>query len=84
MKKRNKTSAIFSGYHVPHLGGIERYTDNLAKKLVENGYKVIVVSSNYDFKDEVYKKENADGFELRGIKNNSYICFQNINNMLSK
>ena len=31
--------------------------------------------------DEIYKKENADGFELRGIKNNSYVYFQNINNM---
>lgn len=31
--------------------------------------------------DGIYKKENADGFELRGIKNNSYICFQNVNNM---
>ena len=48
MKKRNKTIAIFSGYHVPHLGGIERYTDNLSKQLVNKGYKVIIVSNSYN------------------------------------
>ena len=31
--------------------------------------------------DGIFKKENDDGFELRGIKNNSYICFKNVNNM---
>ena len=27
--QRSKNLLIFSGYHLPHLGGIERYTDNL-------------------------------------------------------
>ncbi len=31
--------------------------------------------------DEIFKKENSDGFEIRGIKNNSYLYFQNVNNM---
>lgn len=44
-----KTIAIFSGYHLPHLGGIERYTDNLSKELVKKGYKVIIISSDYQF-----------------------------------
>ena len=43
-----KTIAIFCGYALPHLGGIERYVDNLSKQLVKLNYKVIVVSSNYD------------------------------------
>ena len=30
-----KTIAIFSGYYLPHLGGVERYTYNLAKNLKE-------------------------------------------------
>lgn len=51
-----KTIAIFSGYHLPHLGGIERYTNNLSKELVKQGYKVVIVSSNYQFDNE-YKKE---------------------------
>lgn len=58
MKKRSKTIAIFSGYHIPHLGGIERYTQNLSKQLIEKGYKVIIVSSNYSFDKEYIKEEN--------------------------
>ena len=54
-----KTIAIFSGYHLPHLGGIERYTDNLSKELVKLGYKVRIISSDYQF-DGNYKKEEKD------------------------
>lgn len=42
-----KTIAIFSGYYLPHLGGVERYTYNLAKKLNEMGYRIIIVTSRY-------------------------------------
>lgn len=31
--------------------------------------------------DGVYKKENADGFEMRGIKDGFYLYYQNVNNM---
>ena len=44
-----KTIAFFSGYSLPHLGGIERYTDNLSKQLIKKGYRVIDVSSDYQF-----------------------------------
>ena len=43
-----KTIAIFSGYYLPHLGGVERYTYNLAKKLNKMGYRLIIVTSRYD------------------------------------
>lgn len=43
-----KTIAIFSGYALPHLGGIERYVHNLSNRLIEKGYRVVIVSSNYD------------------------------------
>lgn len=43
-----KTIAIFSGYYLPHLGGVERYTYNLAKKLHDMGNKVIIITSQYD------------------------------------
>lgn len=43
-----KTIAIFSGYYLPHLGGVERYTYNLAKKLKGMGYKIVIVTSRYD------------------------------------
>ena len=31
--------------------------------------------------DGIYKKENADGFEMRGITDNSYLYYQNIHGM---
>lgn len=43
-----KTIAIFSGYYLPHLGGVERYTYNLAKRLTLMGNKVIIITSKYD------------------------------------
>ncbi len=46
--KNKDTIVFFSGYHIPHLGGIERYTDNLGKQLINMNYNVVVVTSNYD------------------------------------
>ncbi|MFQ7319088.1 MAG: glycosyltransferase family 4 protein [Massilimicrobiota timonensis] len=37
---------IFSAQYLPHLGGVERYTYNLSKKLLENGNRVTIVTSN--------------------------------------
>lgn len=45
---RVKTIAIFSGYYYPHLGGIERYIDNMMRQFINLGYKVILITSNYD------------------------------------
>lgn len=56
--KKIKTIAIFSGYSLPHLGGIERFVDNLSKKFIENGYKTIIVSSNYNNSFETITKSN--------------------------
>ena len=58
MKKENKKCiAIFSAYSLPHLGGIERYVDNLSKQLVNLKYRVIIVSSNYDNFETVEEKD---------------------------
>lgn len=56
--KENKTIAIFSGYALPHLGGVERYTDNFCKQLNKNGYNVIIISSDYTFDNQYYSEEN--------------------------
>lgn len=48
MKKNEKTIAIFTGYFLPFLGGIERYTDKLAEHLKDLGYRIIIVTSNHD------------------------------------
>lgn len=37
--------AIVSALYPPHVGGVERYSYNLAKKLEERGHKIIVITS---------------------------------------
>ena len=59
--KTKKRYCIFAAQYFPHLGGVERYTYNLAKKLVEDGNKVVIVTSN------VYKLpeyERVDGIPV--------------------
>lgn len=53
-----KTIAIFCGYALPHLGGIERYVNNLSIQLSKMNYKVIIVSSNYNNFDTI-KEDNG-------------------------
>lgn len=53
-----KVIAIFCGYYLPHLGGIERYIANLSKELIKNNYRVIIVSSNYNNSKTIEKKDN--------------------------
>ena len=55
MKRSKKISIlIFSAYMPPHVGGVERYTESLSKQLVKMGYQVIVVTSNYDSRENTY------------------------------
>lgn len=42
------TIAFFSGFSLPHIGGVETYTRRLAAELVRRGYRVLVVSFNYN------------------------------------
>lgn len=37
---------VFSALYLPHVGGVERYTYNLAKKLVKMDHEVIIITSN--------------------------------------
>jgi len=59
-----KEITIFSALYKPHVGGVERYTEELSKKLVQKGYKVNVITSKYgDLKDE----ETIDGINIYRI-----------------
>lgn len=40
--------AIFTGFYIPFLGGIERYTSKLAGELTSLGHEVIIVTTNHD------------------------------------
>ncbi len=56
-----KTIAVFSGYFYPHLGGIERYVDNMMKQFVSLGYQVILVTSNHD---NLKEEEEVGGVKI--------------------
>jgi len=45
-----KTIAFFQGFYLPYLGGVERYTHNIALKLMAKGHRVIIVTSLHDEK----------------------------------
>ena len=42
----SKQYCIFSAQYYPHVGGVERYTLYLSRKLIEAGNKVTIVTSN--------------------------------------
>lgn len=41
-----KTYFLFSAQYLPHMGGVERYTSYLAKGLLAEGNRVLVITSN--------------------------------------
>lgn len=42
-----KKIGIFAGYFLPHMGGVERYTDKLSAALAKMGYEVVIVTANH-------------------------------------
>ena len=52
---------IFQGYYLPFLGGIERYTQNLSKELIRQGYEVTIVCSNHD---NLPDEEETEGIKV--------------------
>lgn len=51
---KKKRYCIFAAQYFPHLGGVERYTYNLSKKLMQKGNEVVIVTSN------VYRMEKYE------------------------
>lgn len=43
-----KKIGIFTGFFLPHLGGVERYTDKLSEQLKKLGYEIVIITSNHD------------------------------------
>ena len=56
---------IFSAQYLPTVGGIERYTNSLAKKLTEKGHKITVVTSSLAGLPD--QETDADGIEIYRI-----------------
>lgn len=53
---------IFSAQYLPTVGGVERYTNSLSKKLVEKGHGVTVITSLLPGLPE--KETDSDGIEI--------------------
>lgn len=56
-----KRYVIFCPHYLPHLGGVERYTYNLASELIKRGHEVIVVTSLID---DLPEQEISDSIEI--------------------
>lgn len=53
--------AIFSAQYLPSMGGVELFSDNLARKLVREGHQVTVVASA---RKDAPAREDRDGFQV--------------------
>lgn len=53
---------IFSAQYLPTVGGVERYTNSLAKKLIEKGHTVTVVTSA--LKGRPQQETDSDGINV--------------------
>ena len=61
---KNKTICIFSAQYLPHMGGVERYTYNIAKECLKRGHRVIVVTSANRELDAISEKEGIKVYRL--------------------
>lgn len=43
-----KKIAIFTGYYLPHTGGVERYVCNLAKELKKQNNEVVIITTKHE------------------------------------
>lgn len=62
-----KRYCIFAAQFLPHLGGVERYTYNLAQKLIEKGNEVTVVTSDISSKTNYEVIDKIKVFRLPSI-----------------
>ncbi|MCL2095032.1 glycosyltransferase family 4 protein [Candidatus Saccharibacteria bacterium] len=53
--------AFFNGYYLPHLGGVERYTEKLAAELAKEGHEVVIVTTNHA---NLRERERRDGMTI--------------------
>lgn len=58
-----KTIMFFCGFYLPHLGGVERYTNNLVKEL-KNKYNIIIVTTNDNNYTSYEKKDGVKIYRL--------------------
>lgn len=57
----------FSALYLPHLGGVESYTNNLSRKLAESGNKVIIVTSALNNDAGKFSEENIEIYRFPAL-----------------
>ena len=62
-----KNIIIFSSLYLPHLGGVERYTSNLAKHLIKLGNHVTVVTSKLPGEQSIEVMESVNIIRLKSF-----------------
>lgn len=67
MKNIKKKYCIFAAQFLPHMGGIENYTYNIAKELIKRGNEVTVITNNTTGSKTAEK--------IEGIKVYRFPCF---------
>lgn len=65
---KGKRYCFFSSQYLPHLGGVERYTYNLAKELISHGNEVIIVTSEIDGQPSYEQNGDIMIFRLPSIQ----------------
>lgn len=59
-----KKVAIFTGYFIPHLGGIERYLEQMVKELAKLDYKITIIASNHDHLESYEKCKDYEIYRI--------------------
>lgn len=59
-KIKQMTILFFSRLFYPHIGGVEKHVMELSKRLIKKGYRVVVITENYGWKE----KEIVNGIEI--------------------
>lgn len=62
-----KIYCFFTSHYLPYLGGVERYTYNLAKELVNRGNRVIIVTSQMEGEKSYSDNDNIVVVRLDSI-----------------
>ncbi len=68
MEEKGNVYCFFSARYLPYLGGVERYTYNLAKELTARGNKVIIVTSLLGEEPIYEEKEEGTIFRVPSFK----------------
>ncbi len=61
------TFCFFSAQYIPTVGGVERYTNSLAKELIKKGHKVVVVTSSVKGFPFTEKQDNISIYRVPSL-----------------